>query len=203
MIPFEKEFPRIDIPVLTTTGYYDGGQIGALHYFTQHHRHRLRARHYLLVGPYDHTTGQRGTLTPLGRPAEELRGYRLDPVAHLEIGELRYEWFNHIFRGAPKPALLRDTVNYQVMGANVWKSAPSLQSMSSRSRRLYLTATRSGSGYRLAHERPAKKAFVEHTVDLADRSDVDRFARGKLIDQTLEDWSPAARRRGSRTRSSW
>ncbi|HYH08163.1 MAG TPA: CocE/NonD family hydrolase, partial [Thermoanaerobaculia bacterium] len=26
VIPFEKEFPRIDIPVLTTTGYYDGGQ---------------------------------------------------------------------------------------------------------------------------------------------------------------------------------
>jgi len=189
VIPFEKEFPRIDIPVLTTTGYYDGGQIGALHYFTQHHRHRLGARHYLLVGPYDHTTGQRGTLTPLGRPAEELRGYRLDPVAHLEIGELRYEWFNHIFRGGPKPALLRDTVNYQVMGANVWKSAPSLQSMSSRSMRFYLTATRSGSGYRLADARPAKQAFVEHTVDLADRSDVDRFARGELIDQTMEDWS--------------
>jgi uncharacterized protein len=189
LIPFEKEFARIDIPVLTTTGYYDGGQIGALHYFTQHHRHRPDARHYLLIGPYDHTSGQRGTLTPLGRPSEELRGYRLDPVAHLEIGELRYEWFNHIFRGAPKPALLRDTVNYQVMGANVWKSAPSLQSMSSRSMRLYLTATRSGTGYRLADARPAKKAFVEQTVDLADRSDVDRFARGEVIDQTLEDWS--------------
>jgi uncharacterized protein len=189
LIPFGKEFARIDIPVLTTTGYYDGGQIGALHYFAQHHRHRPGARHYLLVGPYDHTSGQRGTLSPLGRRSEELRGYRLDTVAHLDIGELRYEWFDHVFRNGPKPALLQDVVNYQVMGANVWKHAPSLQSMAARTMRLYLTPTRSGSRYRLASARPAKKAFIAHTVDPRDRTDVDRYARGELIDQTLDDWN--------------
>ena len=39
MIPYRGDFARIDIPVLTTTGYYDGGQIGALYYFREHHRY--------------------------------------------------------------------------------------------------------------------------------------------------------------------
>jgi hypothetical protein len=29
-MPYGREFAAIDIPVLMTTGYYDGGEIGAL-----------------------------------------------------------------------------------------------------------------------------------------------------------------------------
>ena len=35
MVPFEKDFARIDIPVLSITGYYDDGQISALKYFKE------------------------------------------------------------------------------------------------------------------------------------------------------------------------
>jgi hypothetical protein len=111
-IPYGREFSRIDIPVLTTTGYYDSGQIGAVYYFARHQQYRPGTEHYLLIGPYDHIRGQRGTISPLGRTLDTLRGYTLDRVAQIDIGELRYQWFDYIFRGGPKPALLRDKVNY-------------------------------------------------------------------------------------------
>jgi putative CocE/NonD family hydrolase len=180
MIPYGKEFARIDIPVLTTTGFYDDAQIGALYYFTQHYQYRPDAEHYLLIGPYDHIRGQRGTVTRLGNPLTVLRGYETDPVAQIDLGELRYQWFDHIFKGAPKPAILKDKVNYEVMGANVWKHAPTLAAMGERTLRFYLSPTR------LSATKPAGDVSVPQEVDLADRSDVDRrIPGGGIVDKEL------------------
>ena len=103
MIPYGQDFARIDIPILTTTGYYDGGQIGALYYFIEHHRARPGAEHYLLIGPYDHVRGQRGTISPLGEELTALNGYETDPAAQIDLGELRYQWFE----GVPSPPCCR------------------------------------------------------------------------------------------------
>jgi putative CocE/NonD family hydrolase len=54
MIPTPSEFAAIRIPVLTTTGYYDGAQIGALRYMALHYQYNPKAEHYLVIGPYDH-----------------------------------------------------------------------------------------------------------------------------------------------------
>ena len=63
-------------------------------------------------------------------------------MARIDLGELRYQWFDYLFKGAPKPALLKDKVNYEVMGANVWKHAPSLAAMGDRRLTLHLSAER-------------------------------------------------------------
>jgi putative CocE/NonD family hydrolase len=178
MIPYKADFARIDIPVLTTTGYYDGGQIGALYYFIQHHQYNPGAEHYLLIGPYDHIWGQRGNFGRLGGPQKVLNGYEIDPVAWIDLGELRYQWFDYVFKGGPKPALLADRVNYEVMGANEWKHAPSLAAMGGRRVKYYLTAKRSGDGYGLSPRKPIAQASVPLKVDLADRGDVDRVLPG-------------------------
>jgi len=189
-IPYQKEFARIDIPVLTTTGYYDSGQMGALYYFAQHYQYDPAADHYLVVGPYDHVRAQRGTISPTGNPMKVLRGYELDSVAQIEILKLRYQWFDYVFKGGPKPALLQDKVNYEVMGANLWRHAPSLAAMAGGTLRFYLSAERSGEAYRLREGKSAGAGFVPLTVDLADRSDVDRLsAAGGPIDQALDDWA--------------
>lgn len=190
MIPYRQEFARIDIPVLTTTGFYDDAQIGALYYFNQHHQYAAGARHYLLIGPYDHIRGQRGTISRLGNPLTSLRGYETDPVAQIDLGELRYQWFDFIFKGAPKPSILKDKVNYQVMGANVWKHAPSLAAMANQRLRFHLSAERSGETYRLSARKPADKTFVPLRVDLADRTDIDRvFPGGGIVDKDLNSWN--------------
>lgn len=158
MIPYRNEFERIDIPVLTTTGYYDGGQMGALYTFREHLKYAPRAQHYLVIGPYDHITGQRGTINPIGRvTGPVMRGYQLDSVAHMDIGELRYTWFDYVFKGALKPELLRDVVNYEVMGSNVWKHSPSIAHMANRMKSLTLGRS------------------VDQVVDLSDRTDAAKW----------------------------
>lgn len=188
MIPYGQEFARINIPVLTTTGYYDGGQMGALYYFTEHYKHKADADHYFVIGPYNHITGQRGTVNTLGDNLTALIGYTIDPVAQLDIGELRYQWFDYVFKGGPKPALLKDKVNYQVMGANEWRHAPSLAAMGSETLRFHLSAVKSGDAYRLSEQKPVGDAFIPQTVNFADRSDVDRISpsSGDIIDKNLD-----------------
>lgn len=186
MTPYREEFAGIDIPVLSTTGYYDGAEIGALHYFSEHHRYRPGAEHYLVIGPWDHVRGQRGTVSRLGNPQTFLRGYETDPAAQMDLGELRYQWFDFVFKGGPKPAILQDKVNYQVMGANEWRHAPSLAAMGAQRRKLYLTAERTGEDYRLSSQEPADGALVPLTVDLADRTDADaRIPGGGIVDREL------------------
>ncbi len=188
MIPYRKEFAGIDIPVLTTTGYYDGAQIGALYYFIQHNLFRPGAEHYLLVGPYDHVWGQRGTVSLLGNPLTNLRGYEIDPVALIDLGELRYQWFDSIFKGKPRPAILKDKVNFEVMGANEWRHVPSLSAMGERRLRLQLSAERTGDDFKLSTRKPpCDPASVPQKVDLADRTDADRVVPGgSIVDKEID-----------------
>jgi putative CocE/NonD family hydrolase len=194
MIPYKQEFARINIPVLTTTGYYDPGQRGALYYFTQHYKYNPRAEHYLVIGPYDHILGQRGTVGTLGNIRNVVMGYEMDPVAQIDLGELRYQWFDYIFKRGPKPALLKDKVNYQVMGANEWKHAPTLAAMGRRTLRFHLSAVRDGDAYRLTEQKPASDAFITQTINFADRTDVDRISpsSGDIIDKKLDTWNSIA-----------
>ena len=78
----------------------------------------------------------------------------------------------------PKPRLLQDKVNYEVVGANQWKHAPSVAAMSNGTLRFYLGAARTGSWHPLLPERPARDSSVALVVDLRDRSDVDRSPPG-------------------------
>jgi len=190
MIPYRKEFSRIGIPVLTTTGYYDDGQIGTLYYFIQHHENLPGAEHYLVIGPYDHIRGQRGTFSRLGNPLSVLRGYETDPVAQIDLGELRYQWFDYVFRDGPKPSLLKDKVNYEVMGANQWKHAPSLAAMGPQKLRFHLSAVKTGDAYRLSPRKPAGGAFIPQQLDLADRTDIERvFPGGGIVGKDLDSWN--------------
>jgi uncharacterized protein len=164
MVPYREQFARINIPVLTMTGYYSGSELGALYYFTQHHRYNLHADHTLVIGPYDDAVMQKGALATL-------QGYQLDSAALVDLHELRYQWFDHVFNGGTTPPLLKSRVNYEVMGANEWRHAPSLEAMAKGSLKFYLDATASADGHRLTQHRNAKAAFIRQTVNLADRGD--------------------------------
>lgn len=187
MIPYRGEFARVRIPVLNTAGYYYGGPGAAVYYFTEHLRHNPKAEHYLLVGPYDHVEAQRGTRDAFGREREFISGYRRDPAALVDLVELRYRWFDYVFKGVPKPAVLRDRVNYEVTGANVWKHAPSVAAMSASKMRLHLTAAKQGTSYRLSGNKPARDEFITLTVNFADRSDADKPSPGGgVLDKDID-----------------
>ena len=108
-------------------------------------------------------------------------------MALLDLTEIRYQWFDYVFKGGPKPALLQDRVNYQVTGANVWKHAPSLSAMAGGKMRFHLTGVRDGNAYRLSEALPARKTVIAQTVNLADRSDADKIIPGGgVLDKDLD-----------------
>lgn len=163
MVPYGREFARIDIPALSITGYYDDGQISALQYFKEHLKHRRQADHYLVAGPYDHV----GTHQPV-KPGV-LRDYAIDASAQIDSRELKLGFLDHVLRGKPRPSLLAGRVNLQVMGANEWRSAANLDSLHGIPMRLYFSGERSADGFTLANRAPPATSRVVHEVDLANR----------------------------------
>lgn len=166
-LPWPEEFAEIDIPVLSIAGYY-GAAAGALYYHHEHRRHRPQADTTLLVGPWDPASIRLGT-------AAALRGTTIDNAARVDLPELRYQWVDHVLKGAKKPALLQDRVNLQVMGADRWRHAPTLDAPDRPRLRLYLD-TRSVDGPHRLVPSPTPSSDdgkAQLSVDLADRSDAD------------------------------
>lgn len=180
MIPSAKQFARIDIPVLATTGYYADGEAGALYYFTQHYRYRPKADHTLLIGPYVDGAA-RGVLSAVAR------GAPIDSAGRLDLQELRYQWFDYIFKGTAKPPLLKDRVNYELMGANQWQHAPSVEAMANGTSRFYLTGGGAAAPHPLAQAESSGAAFVPLAVNFADRSDANLPPTAAIVGK-----SPAA-----------
>jgi uncharacterized protein len=164
MIPYREQFARINIPVLTITGYYAGSEPSALYYFTQHHKYNPHADHTLLIGPYDDSLMQRG-------PSATLQRYEVDSSALIDVRELRYQWFDHVFKGGPLPSPLKDRVNFEVMGANDWRHAASLEAMSKGTLRFYLDGAGTAERHRLSLRKPAHPTVIRQAVSLTDRSD--------------------------------
>jgi putative CocE/NonD family hydrolase len=161
MIPYKQEFAKIDIPVLTITGYYDDSQRGAMYYYNQHHKYAENANHYLLVGPYDHWTAQT-------KPEESLRNYKLDKAALIHIEEdLIYQWFDYILNGKAKPSILKDKVNFQVMGTNTWMHKPSLSAMTNDTLTFHLSADKTNDFYALKSK--ANNLEIQMSVYFKDR----------------------------------
>lgn len=165
LIPVGREFADVDIPVFVETGYYDGGMVGALHYFEQHTGRRPSADHRMLIGPYHHTAMQQGVMA-------NIRGYMLDRAALVDLQDIRQKWFDHVFKGAPLPEILSDRVNFEVMGADQWRHAPSLDGMGTSRLRLYLGGGSDQKQLPFTVRAP-DAAPPALRVDFADRSDLD------------------------------
>jgi putative CocE/NonD family hydrolase len=164
MIPYKDEFSHINIPILTTTGYYDDGQRGAMYYYNEHLKYNPDAEHYLLIGPYDHWGAQL-------RSSANLRGYEIDSVATINIREgLVFEWFDYILKGEEKPAILQDKVNFQVMGTNQWISKPSVAEMRKDSLVCYLGQNKTNPYHRLTTNTSKKDHPLILSIDFSDRS---------------------------------
>jgi len=180
MVPYKEEFKKINIPVLTTTGYYDADQMGAMYYFDQHHQHNPDAEHYLVIGPYSHSGGQHYASKTIG-------GYAIDSVAVISIYDLTYQWFDHILKKKEKPALLQDRVNYQIMGANIWAHCSSLEEMNSNAYQFYLSNITEGSNYQLSEKVMNEEGHILYEIDLSKRTkdDMHEFLTSEIVSKEL------------------
>ncbi len=178
MMPYKEDFAQIDIPVLATTGYYDGGQIGVMHYLKEHYKYKKDAEHYLLIGPYTHFGAQR-------IPDKQVGNYTIDEVAQINITAIIFDWFDYIFKEGEKPSLLKDKINYQVMGTNKWGHARSLTTMSTDTLTYYFSNKASGLAFKSTYDsgnngsnqhfsfkkkKPDTLGYISLEVDFSDRS---------------------------------
>jgi hypothetical protein len=134
--PTPGQYARIDLPILTITGFFDGDQPGALAHYRQHMRHASsaqQARHFLVIGPWDHG----GTRVP----QPELYGIKLGPASLVDMPQLHLQWYAWTLRGGPKPDFLKNNVAYYVMGAEEWRYAASLEEVTARMMPLHLGST--------------------------------------------------------------
>ncbi|MFP3595574.1 CocE/NonD family hydrolase [Chryseobacterium sp. SIMBA_029] len=162
MAPYEKDFAQIKIPVLAFDGYYNDGQSSGLYYLRELQKYSPQTPAYLIIGPYGHFGTQSGGEAILYE-------YQVDPVALFDINTITYQWFDYILKNGTKPEILKDRINYQVMGANEWRSAPSIDKMSNGFLTLYLTDKKSDKFYSLSSQKPGKKGYLAQQVDFANR----------------------------------
>jgi putative CocE/NonD family hydrolase len=172
MTPQKDEFAKINIPILSTTGYWDDDQLGAMYYYRQYHLWNKNPDYYLIIGPYDHFGAQ-------GRPRKTMGGYTIDSVANIPITNIIFQWFDYILKDGAKPAILKDKVNFQIMGTNKWKHVSSLDKMHNDSITYYLGASPTDNKYPLLRSNTMPPAYISQVVDMTDRSEM-RFKHGNI-----------------------
>ncbi|PWW20627.1 CocE/NonD family hydrolase [Chryseobacterium sp. AG844] len=165
MVPYKEDFSKINIPILTTTGYYDDDQIGALYYFKQHHLYNKNANHYLVIGPYNHGGAQSFGFT-------YVNGNPIDPLARISIDDLAFSWFDYILKGGKKPELLKDRINFQVMNTNTWKHVGDLDKMHNSSLKFYLQDKKNTPS---VFNKPEAQSFTTQIIDFKNRNQKDIY----------------------------
>lgn len=191
MVPSPEQYAKIDLPVLTITGHFDGDQIGALTYYRAHQRYAKKEvadRHYLIIGPWDHPATR--------TPRREINGLTFAEASVLDLNALHKEWYDWTMKDGPRPKFLEKKVAYYVTGPDEqWKRADSLESIGAERRTFYLGSDggRAGDVFHSGHLADAKPAgagepdrFVYDPLDtrpgLAEL-DTQNDAKGYLVSQ--------------------
>ncbi|GAB3513818.1 hypothetical protein GCM10027341_56290 [Spirosoma knui] len=162
MAPYKQDFAQITIPVLAIDGYYNDSQNSSLYYLRELQKYNPKTPGYLVIGPYGHFGSQIGG-------ERVINGYRVDSVALFDIKQLTYQWLDHVLKSGPRPAMLKDKINYEVMGANEWRSAPSLDKMHNGLLTFYLTDKKTNDFYSLSPQKPSTTSYLSQQVDFSDR----------------------------------
>ncbi|HEX5124476.1 MAG TPA: CocE/NonD family hydrolase, partial [Rhodanobacteraceae bacterium] len=131
--PTVEQYAKMDLPILTITGHYDGDQPGAMAFYRAYFAHASQAgkdRHYLIIGPWDHP----GTRTPQA----EVGGLKFGEASLLDMNALHKAWYDWTMKSGAKPEFLKDKVAFYVVGEEAWRYAPSLDAVTARAEAWYL-----------------------------------------------------------------
>ena len=139
MVPTREQFQKINLPILTITGQYDGDELGALTFYRDHLANaspEVRTKHFLVIGPWDHA----GTRTP----TDEVGGVKFGPGALVDLNDLHRQWYDWTMKNGAKPEVLKNQVAYYLLapgntGANgEWKYADNFEALVANPRTFYL-----------------------------------------------------------------
>src|ERR1700737_1840066 len=109
-----EDFRNLDIPALTTTGWFDAGQPGALFYWSNMRAHSpARDNQYLLVGPWTHIQTFAGGERKLG-------GFGFSAESIYDLKSLDLAFFDHFLKGSTSGFDFPRARIY-VTGTNTWR----------------------------------------------------------------------------------
>ncbi|HEX3913301.1 MAG TPA: CocE/NonD family hydrolase [Steroidobacteraceae bacterium] len=185
--PTAEQYARISIPILTITGSYDGDQPGALTHYREYMKHASaqgRARHYLIIGPWDHAATR--------TPRAEIGGLKFGPASLLDLPKLHLDWYAWTMQGGPKPQFLQKPVAYYVMGEERWRYADTLEGITRLSQPYFLDSSANAVdvlaagalGPKVGSGKPDHYAYDPH--DLSFAADEAGSDGGDLTDQHAE-----------------
>jgi putative CocE/NonD family hydrolase len=133
MAPTQAQYSKINVPILSITGCYDGDQYGTLSYykeFMQYANTNAKNNFHLIIGPWDHS----GTVNP----SPELGGLVFGNTSLIDMNELHRQWYNYILKDSVKPDFLKNNVAYFVTNKDVWKYVSSLDEIGKTKKIFYL-----------------------------------------------------------------
>ena len=128
--PAAADYSRMRMPVLTITGMYDDAQRGSIAHYRAQLAANPAARHWLIIGPWDHG----GTRDP----QLEFGGVRFAEASRVDLNQLHLDFYAYAANAAEVPLFLRERVTYYVAGAERWRYAASLGAVTAEQRPFYL-----------------------------------------------------------------
>jgi putative CocE/NonD family hydrolase len=162
-----EQYRAIKMPILTITASYDDDQPGAMTYYRYHMQYgndEAKAKHYLIIGPWDHA----GTRTP----TKEVGGVTFSDAALVDLPKLHTEWYDWTMKSGAKPEFLKKRVAYYVMGADEWKYADTLEAVTRERRTLYLDSNGKANDVfhsgQLSASKPSGSASDQYVYDPMD-----------------------------------
>src|SRR6185436_109036 len=107
--PTAEQYAKLSMTILTITGSYDDDQPGAIQHYREHMKNatpEARARHYLVIGPWDHP----GTRTPQA----QFGGMTFGQPSLVDLPQLHLDWYAWTMQNGAKPKFLQKRVAYYV-----------------------------------------------------------------------------------------
>src|SRR2546428_1266315 len=170
MAPDQRDYNRMDVPILTITGHYDGDQPGALEFYRRHMKYGSRSAksdHYLVIGPWDHP----GTRTP----KKEVGGLTFGEAMLVGLKKVHKGWYDWTMESGSKAQFLKKRVAYYVTGAGAeaWKYADNIEAISNTKLKLHLHSPviSAGDSFHsgfLTEEKPGKQLPDQYVYDPMD-----------------------------------
>lgn len=135
-----QDFRRIDIPVLTVTGLFDGDQTGALFYWKglRAHAKTPASDRFLVIGPWTHIQSFLGG-------AEKIGELELSPDAIIDNKAMHLAFFDRYLKGSTD-SLDFPRARIYVTGANEWRSYDDYPLREAKTRRLFFASAGKANG---------------------------------------------------------
>ena len=192
ILPGQKDYEAIDIPILTISGYYDADQNGAMYYFNNHQKYgnaKAKANHYLLIGPYNHGAAQ-------WAPPAAQRGENLENEALIPIYKYVIWWFDWVLKGKKMPDFIKGQITYFETGNHKWAGGKSFKEVTTDSLELFLSPASVKNEKRkqllsLSGKKPVDNGIVKYKHDISMALDsAYLFATPKRFSDSLYMSSP-------------